>query len=115
MRISDWSSDVCSSDLLLPQPAAIGRVQQEKVARLPRRHHRLDRLGEDLGGVADGQFLYVRSQRLQGQRIAFNEGAMRRAARERFQPKRAGARAQVRNAKLLERSEEHTSELQSLM
>src|SRR3546814_10712187 len=26
---------------LLPQPAAIGRVQQENVARLPRRHHRL--------------------------------------------------------------------------
>src|SRR3546814_2332335 len=68
MRISDWSSDVCSSDLLWPDR------RTQAVARDPRR----------LQGFADPQ------QRLH------------RHARQRG----AGQRL---------RSEEHTSELQSLM
>src|SRR3546814_2849350 len=33
MRISDWSSDVCSSDLL-PQPVAAGRSRSRRASRL---------------------------------------------------------------------------------
>src|SRR3546814_20681793 len=32
MRISDWSSDVCSSDLLLQQPKLIVRVKDREIA-----------------------------------------------------------------------------------
>src|SRR3546814_8786286 len=34
MRISDWSSDVCSSDLLAPFPLARGNVEHRRHARL---------------------------------------------------------------------------------
>src|SRR3546814_10427423 len=40
MRISDWSSDVCSSDLFIGDP-----LTRQTFERLPRGHHR---------GVADG-------------------------------------------------------------
>src|SRR3546814_6590520 len=33
MRISDWSSDVCSSDLMLPRPRALALVARETVER----------------------------------------------------------------------------------
>src|SRR3546814_9105711 len=32
MRISDWSSDVCSSDLLVRSPAAIGELDRQRLA-----------------------------------------------------------------------------------
>src|SRR3546814_6261314 len=34
MRISDWSSDVCSSDLLLPSQGQKGRLEDREVERL---------------------------------------------------------------------------------
>src|SRR3546814_5187871 len=92
MRISDWSSDVCSSDL----PVAIG------------------------------------ADRIQRGAVLLHEDAACRAARERFIAKRARPREEIADAQPLEgadpaqqhgkerfagaiRSEEHTSELQSLM
>src|SRR3546814_4380716 len=72
MRISDWSSDVCSSDL------RVGRLRP--VERQPRRRHRL---ALDLA-------LQRRHRRLQ---LVDRLGRQHR----------------------IERSEEHTSELQSLM
>src|SRR3546814_5318206 len=77
MRISDWSSDVCSSDLLAarhrPAPTHPGRTQQGR-------------------------------------------GPQRTRPRALLQPARRAARPAVRKSDLSRiRSEEHTSELQSLM
>src|SRR3546814_7078515 len=84
MRISDWSSDVCSSDLSAPgnphaQAPAAGRADRRRPCRLPARR--------GARAVRD-----VRQRRQTDARRLF-----RRAV---------GARP---------RSEEHTSELQSLM
>src|SRR3546814_8621569 len=98
MRISDWSSDVCSSDLREDFVAEEGRrllvgevvhapdeAEGIRIVRLVARREvvAVDAVGEPVGG---GRHL-VLPQRLQ------------------LGPGRAGA----------ERSEEHTSELQSLM
>src|SRR3546814_20613959 len=40
MRISDWSSDVCSSDLFLPHPHHPGGGRRNPLSVTPRRHHR---------------------------------------------------------------------------
>src|SRR3546814_4294483 len=88
MRISDWSSDVCSSDLGAPPSTILN-------------HHAPDLT--DVAGIApaaavqSGVFLHV---------IPIYRGNRRGAARG---PRiRSGAGAEYR-------SEEHTSELQSLM
>src|SRR3546814_14196130 len=49
MRISDWSSDVCSSDLLADRERAIDRV----LAREPLRHERVVLLDEDGGALLE--------------------------------------------------------------
>src|SRR3546814_3442746 len=109
MRISDWSSDVCSSDLLIerfehvgdeargaaPQPAAFGRGGEELADRrrdIDAAHpSRDDRGSQEIGTQERGErgadtILVARHDRRMGDR----------------QPERM-------------RSEEHTSELQSLM
>src|SRR3546814_1270269 len=91
MRISDWSSDVCSSDLL-------GAVQAEDVAHvhIARVFHRqhLARPAQQLGDQVERVLRPQRDQDLVRLRLDA-------AARQ-----HAGADL---------RSEEHTSELQSLM
>src|SRR3546814_1584833 len=83
MRISDWSSDVCSSDLHLPQRGiGIG-------------------VGRSRNGHGRGEFGITK--RREGTREARDD--------ERYQHRRPGERRR-RGAG---RSEEHTSELQSLM
>src|SRR3546814_5687853 len=93
MRISDWSSDVCSSDL--PATTAIARAAQPRLprARLLRRF---------LHGGQQGR------QTLRGPRP--DSRAHRREVRDR-QVSADGSGTRRR----LIRSEEHTSELQSLM
>src|SRR3546814_4461406 len=88
MRISDWSSDVCSSDL--PREIARGR----DLARHRHRRARGDARAawRPLGGGGDGACRYA-------------EGRRRACPRVR----QGGARPSDA------RSEEHTSELQSLM
>src|SRR3546814_6393553 len=88
MRISDWSSDVCSSDLIdrvlqAREAAAVDAVR--RTARLRGKRHRRQKQRED-------------------------EQRQQRPAEDRFEhaPRIAIFAAQVR-------SEEHTSELQSLM
>src|SRR3546814_4730857 len=98
MRISDWSSDVCSSDLVKPRcrahTAAAWQPSAGATGRTcwrPRRHHASRRLLEsDVGSMT---FL-SRGVRAPG-----------------------ASRATVRYGLEIyaERSEEHTSELQSLM
>src|SRR3546814_2244629 len=57
MRISDWSSDVCSSDLLLPQPRGliILRVDGDQQAVLGE----AVLLGDQIPGQLDGDVLEV--------------------------------------------------------
>src|SRR3546814_2934641 len=90
MRISDWSSDVCSSDLLIAE-----RVRAEGA-------HRVLRIGVDIGALG-----HVEPQALA---FCFESAARGTAA--------AGARLEIRvvpgRAYCFDRSEEHTSELQSL-
>src|SRR3546814_4438589 len=103
MRISDWSSDVCSSDLAAAGPdpwlAGVGaRIygrDRAPVGGFPPRDPVASRLR--LFGKADGR---------QMERRAYRGRVGRADARDRLRPLfRAGRR----------RSEEHTSELQSLM
>src|SRR3546814_2919005 len=101
MRISDWSSDVCSSDLL--PPAACPGVG--------------DRMGD--GGIPRGVAGVTSAQE--------HESALPPGAAHRFVSRLFGTRASVPEGEViyavgdihgrndLLRSEEHTSELQSLM
>src|SRR3546814_3233291 len=99
MRISDWSSDVCSSDLGLRQHRPV--VERERRigadhgdAGKPRRDFDRLRLGERVGDVARG---LPGGEERSGERLLVD---MRGAG---FEGQSGG------------RSEEHTSELQSLM
>src|SRR3546814_7784390 len=104
MRISDWSSDVCSSDLRCRHATADARrarrSPQGDIVRLSGRKSRLrDRIrqapigrGGGAGGSAYGAVFHG-SSRLNDRR----------------------ARHAIRRISASSRSEEHTSELQSLM
>src|SRR3546814_3844235 len=109
MRISDWSSDVCSSDLLggaLRQNAA---RHAEAVAGFPCRRQ--------CGALS--------VEGVRRQPLRFHQGTERcqraasaveaRADAGRRQPRRARRARICRKIFPAERSEEHTSELQSLM
>src|SRR3546814_5081486 len=103
MRISDWSSDVCSSDLFAEQAAEFAGIglTQEGVDFLDQRR--------DAG-------LFV--HRLVGQRTEFAAQRGDHPAREIDIAALDGAEMLLDRDHLLlrdERSEEHTSELQSLM
>src|SRR3546814_4540613 len=120
MRISDWSSDVCSSDLLVHRLA-------ERAQALVRGLHP-DQRGEGglvllrvlAGGLAEGGAVAFDVEQVvadlegQAERVGEAVEAFARpcvdAGRDRAQPHRC---PQQRAG--LERSEEHTSELQSLM
>src|SRR3546814_2941646 len=98
MRISDWSSDVCSSDLLLTE-IGIGVVDRDDLARL--------------GGVEQAHRAPCEDSAIALQ--IRGPGAVRYLVRERL-----GDVDRVRVERLDQqrgaaRSEEHTSELQSLM
>src|SRR3546814_8148172 len=91
MRISDWSSDVCSSDLSPPQNGQIARGYQCGFAhavqrRIRKRPSRAAAANLAVSGVAGGAGSIIRAP-----------GSA--------SPSRGGS----------PRSEEHTSELQSLM
>src|SRR3546814_5391096 len=104
MRISDWSSDVCSSDL----PSRPG------IRPLARRHDdRTDRIGPCRGAL--GRTATVRHVDPHRHRHCFGDAApaIRLSATERTGPR--AARAWPPRTLDLHRSEEHTSELQSLM
>src|SRR3546814_961250 len=109
MRISDWSSDVCSSDLAsCALPAADNQVittTSEKVKRAREGvmeflliNHPLDCPICDQGGECD----------LQDQSIAYGRGHTRF-----HENKRAVTEKYMRP--IVKRSEEHKTELQSLM
>src|SRR3546814_7844700 len=110
MRISDWSSDVCSSDLpdLLPHPVRIVAVRAacrgiERVNRFVR-NKLLDAVDLPTNG----------KHRAEGQHIVLRLIAVA-VMRVRIDPQARHARAAHCIGQAGLRSEEHTSELQSLM
>src|SRR3546814_9237499 len=95
MRISDWSSDVCSSDLARQAAQALGVLgiaTGDRVSSLAWNTHRHLELFYAAPGM--GAVLHTANPRLSDEQIAFTIA-------------HAGSR--------ILRSEEHTSELQSLM
>src|SRR3546814_4367239 len=117
MRISDWSSDVCSSDLekCLFLVAPFNRC---RVLDPPMRRHRAagpDRTGLAGGIVANGEneieFRGIRTSELVP---AFRAIALGRQPHLRDQLERHRVNVALGEAARA-RSEEHTSELQSLM
>src|SRR3546814_1018127 len=125
MRISDWSSDVCSSDLLgrdfhrRKRKAVVHRLHMLK-RKQPRLIKRIKRRPAD----EHTRKLACAHQRLQHQHKAKhqNQPALYRSRGKTIQPgqrlpqpqsKYGGMRRHAQT--LVHRSEEHTSELQSLM
>src|SRR3546814_3423486 len=108
MRISDWSSDVCSSDLHLVGEVIVELAEQRKGARVHARGDRLQRAdGLQVGGVPERALL-----------AEFMIAVVERAhhpVEHLGRPVEPQFLAElIRRVEAL-RSEEHTSELQSLM
>src|SRR3546814_1373554 len=103
MRISDWSSDVCSSDLAATQhPGAFGCILQAFPAgEAGREHHAPDAIcPERINGNGSGKSAVDAARQTQddsGKAIAVH------------------IIAEAKHHRAIDRSEEHTSELQSLM
>src|SRR3546814_9660387 len=112
MRISDWSSDVCSSDLLRATQLAMDARQSEHERDvLTGVEHRCHDVGEPV--------LVVRlDRRRQGDRVVVAIAVEDRHARGVIRDARiadAEREAVFAHERHAGRSEEHTSELQSLM
>src|SRR3546814_6621491 len=104
MRISDWSSDVCSSDLSIARLGRRGNSQASERKRQKRRRH--DWMHGQTSFLIDA--LTHEPHAREGTGKVGRGGDVRRRRAGRFH----------RNAShrvLDHRSEEHTSELQSLM
>src|SRR3546814_2992827 len=99
MRIRDWSSDVCSSDrsLCLSQPAA---------RRVPARTRYLSEREDSKAGGSNAMW---------GGRFAAGPSAIMREINASIPFDKALWRQDIAASKAHVRSEEHTSELQSLM
>src|SRR3546814_8275630 len=111
MRISDWSADVCSSDLQLGVDGAAGTRHQHTAA-----------LDEPLHGGTVEWCLRPAEQILDGDRADLQ--ALLHAAAEVGQPRQAGYRGAldvgqlkhvIQFVALLRRTEEHTSDIKSLI
>src|SRR3546814_4020021 len=109
MRISDWSSDVCSSDLGLAVAGDLRRDADAEVA------------GEALGHL-DLDFELVEVHHAQHRAVGDHAGALRHVhlADLAIERRADGQRVHLallfgHDGLLAIRSEEHTSELQSLM
>src|SRR3546814_10539720 len=128
MRISDWSSDVCSSDLLVKRHQRAQRVRsellrQDRAARpvalegLVRHQRLVDALGAHfVRRLPERQRLALRKQVGHQQVVLFVERAERFAEADEV----AGHQPRTLVDQLVERvlavgRSEHTSELQSLM
>src|SRR3546814_5575565 len=109
MRISDWSSDVCSSDLLVevdrPRIGEFGHVEVEALKGF-RHHDRFGPLG-CRGGEHEGGEQHSHDLR----RSLVGQKGREKASGGPF----AALRHRINSTEAICRSEEHTSELQSLM
>src|SRR3546814_5663676 len=127
MRISDWSSDVCSSDLLrflLPSEMRIGRSEigsyiRRDIGRLQRqRDGFLEPPREGIGRGGEGEIPVV-VERVELHRQPAGRDAALRIAQISVGKSELRENVRVVGVEFLRpeevRSEEHTSELQSLM
>src|SRR3546814_5157824 len=126
MRISDWSSDVCSSDLEEPRGACADLVPRHRVALeagedegLPVLEDHLvrgDLAGRALGELDEGAVVAEwKGLQLDGRGLRHGEEKTEPLTGEHARQDLEG-RAEREGVDLgAERSEEHTSELQSLM
>src|SRR3546814_5137039 len=119
MRVSDWSSDVCSSDLALEElvglEGGLHPLVVEDVAGKQRELELLDDLVHALGAVGE---LPVRGHGVDAEGVhhLHHVGARRRVGGVAALPGVAAVEKQrLVRALAAHRSEEHTSELQSLM
>src|SRR3546814_6254251 len=134
MRISDWSSDVCSSDLALAcsepdygyghrvyagdDPAPFDRYHDQRTGAHPRsagaqaraRHHPRSKAGDRADEISDRR--YRQERRACERAPAEGGGAMKRLIPSALPIVSAALALSACNQN---RSEEHTSELQSLM
>src|SRR3546814_1927109 len=109
MRISDWSSDVCSSDLSDPFQQSLRAARLQKLGQLGL----ADKLGNGRWRIADGIEDTLRRMGERGDIIR----TMQRELTARRVERAAADRVifDPANGAAAPRSEEHTSELQSLM
>src|SRR3546814_10021156 len=110
MRISDWSSDVCSSDL--------GDGHENGGRRPPLRIRREFYTTSARGKTFSRKFVEKNRGKYRRQGSWHETGAQKDGARTRpldVSPNRAGHAGGARDPSPPIRSEEHTSELQSLM
>src|SRR3546814_8298595 len=105
MRISDWSSDVCSSDLHRGAAVAIGGVCAQQMKRM-RRVLAVDRMAFRFGGGVHGSSFRVEGIKSAGDEVAY---------RFRITAFVIWHNAMAARGAMMARSEEHTSELQSLI
>src|SRR3546814_4496482 len=130
MRISDWSSDVCSSDLCLRSKESFRRIDRRCLSKTGERFldAGIDRGGEQRSshGGARLTIRYYETDRLAVDRVDDVDGDdvrllaehMKEAVRHDTSPTTLShmrADPEKRVADDRRRSEEHTSELQSLM
>src|SRR3546814_3817903 len=115
MRISDWSSDVCSSDLLerleageRVGAAAVGQ-DDRRIRREIGRRQRIDARAEEQ--IAAEERIGRRVEIDRREDVGADDVGRETLAVLRI----VGARGEGQPVADLERSEEHTSELQSLM
>src|SRR3546814_3239879 len=111
MRISDWSSDVCSSDLVAVAEQRLRTGLVEDGARVDLARHLERDAGGDVGLDQAGDHVHRRPLRGQDQVDAGRTRLLREACDE-FFDLLADDHHHVGE---FVRSEEHTSELQSLM
>src|SRR3546814_4769008 len=110
MRISDWSSDVCSSDLGKAPGVPIPHAEQAEDDRQVGRQRRRAEVLVHLAGALE-EFVEARRPDRNHHRQA--DGGPHRIAPA--DPVPEAEDAALLNAEVGHRSEEHTSELQSLM
>src|SRR3546814_6752049 len=134
MRISDWSSDVCSSDLFAPQKARRDDAVEEYLAAARRKHRVAEFVPPDhppallrVGG--DQRRLRMLRLQIMDDRARIGQQEPRIVHRRHLAERRGSPESWVgiadRDAlpfepdpllaQIAERSEEHTSDLQSLM
>src|SRR3546814_5989182 len=102
MRIRDWSSDVCSSDLLAERACGAVFVVVDKRVEL-------------VVSQQAGLFAAVLFEQLLTRQAVFLGARVKHLLRGLTEPPFAVVDGKNRNAHCAARSEEHTSELQSLM
>src|SRR3546814_2537693 len=116
MRISDWSSDVCSSDLPILGPTLAAQRRADAIGAKPQQGQAVG-LVKAQAGLHVGHLVEIADDRALDHILI---AGRRQAARRRFGGAvrvvvRQVAVAFAQHRLMLPRSEEHTSELQSLM